>query len=336
MRLIKLSFTLAPVTFFYPILLLSSEAGDRPADAHEVALAQKEFDDEDVGGLLGWYLRMCLTCVEWSGAAVIKLMQWAGSRPDLFGHDFCAVFSQLQDDTTPHSWSHTEKVMSEAYGKNWRDRITLDEIVGSGCIGQVYVGECVKDDSTGEKRKVAVKVLHPSVEEDIDADLDLMRCAVRAARYLPFDVFANLKWLNLEGVVEEFARLLKIQLDLRQEAENLRRFNQNFKDDEQVEFPELVHGYQPTKNVLVESYCDGVPVLQWAREHSEDKPRLQKMCKTAINAVCKMIFLDNFMHGDLHPGNVFVSPNGEKFILFDVGIVAEYSEADHMAIVDSK
>lgn len=38
--------------------------------------------------------------------------------------------------------------------------------------------------------------------------------------------------------------------------------------------------------------------------------------------------------GDLHPGNVFVSPDGKKFILFDVGIVNEYSDADHQLIVD--
>lgn len=38
--------------------------------------------------------------------------------------------------------------------------------------------------------------------------------------------------------------------------------------------------------------------------------------------------------GDMHPGNVFVSPDGKKFILFDVGIVNEYSEADHNLIID--
>jgi aarF domain-containing kinase len=38
--------------------------------------------------------------------------------------------------------------------------------------------------------------------------------------------------------------------------------------------------------------------------------------------------------GDLHPGNVFISRDGNKFILFDVGMVTEYSESDHQAIVD--
>ena len=52
-------------------------------------------------------------------------------------------------------------------------------------------------------------VMHPNVENDIDADLDLMRFSVRAAQKLPWDVFANLKWLNLEGAVEDFGKYIR-------------------------------------------------------------------------------------------------------------------------------
>lgn len=37
--------------------------------------------------------------------------------------------------------------------------------------------------------------------------------------------------------------------------------------------------------------------------------------------------------GDLHPGNVFISRDGKKFIVLDVGIVTEYSDDDHSKIV---
>jgi aarF domain-containing kinase len=326
-RLVKLAFTLAPVVAFYPLLMLTHKR-DTSQDAQNIILAQ----DADVGGALGWYLRLCLHCVELSGAAVIKFMQWAGSRPDLFGHDFCSVFSQLQDDTTPHSWKHSVKVLEEAFGSDWKTKIQLFEVLGSGCIGQVYRGQVVQDDNS--PREVAVKVLHPNVEEDIDADLDLMRVSVRALNWVPFGMFSNLKWLNLEGVVEEFASLLKEQLDLRKESANLERFNKNFAGDPSIVFPELITGYSPSKHVLVETFCPGVPVLQFAREHQDDRALLHKLCKTAVRAVCKMIFLDNFMHGDCHPGNVRISPDGKQFILLDVGIVAEYTNSDHDMLVD--
>jgi hypothetical protein len=62
--------------------------------------------------------------------------QWASSRPDIFGEAFCARFSQLQDNTTPHSWEHTKRIMREAYGIDWEQKIQLNELLGSGCIGQ--------------------------------------------------------------------------------------------------------------------------------------------------------------------------------------------------------
>ena len=81
--------------------------------------------------------------------------------------------------------------------------------------------------------------MHPNVEANIDADLDLMRFFVRVVQKLPWDVFSNLKWLNMEGAVEEFSDLLKLQLDCRVEAANLERFNQNFADSEHVVFPKV-------------------------------------------------------------------------------------------------
>jgi len=46
-----------------------------------------------------------------------------------------------------------------------------------------------------------------------------------------------------------------------------------------------------------------------------------------------MIFEDNFVHSDLHPGNIFVSPDGEKLVVLDAGIVTEHTDTDHELIV---
>ncbi|CAB9514328.1 ABC1 family protein C21C3.03, mitochondrial [Seminavis robusta] len=342
-RAAKLMCTLAPVMALYPFrrLLLGSSHHDNHSqennskvDVHALALHGEQ--QIQSGGALSWYLELCLGCVEWSGAAVIKCMQWAGSRPDMFGHDFCAVFSRLQDSTTPHAWRHTERMLQEAYGDNWQDRIKIKHknksILGSGCIGQVYKGQVLDQD--GNPMDVAVKVLHPNVVFDIDADLDLMRFFVRAVQKLPWDVFSNLKWLNLEGAVEEFADLLKLQLDCRVEAANLEQFNRNFADSEHVEFPKLVDGYAPSKNVLIETFCEGIPVIQFAKENKDNQELLSEMCFAAIESVCNMIFLHNFMHGDLHPGNVFIDPKRKKIVLFDVGIVTAYSDDDYENLVD--
>lgn len=282
-RMIKLGALLTPMILLSPIMALSSNEIDNDADAHLLALQQ----EHEATGITAAYLKMCLYLVEHAGAAVIKLTQWASSRPDLFGHDFCAVFTKLQDDTTPHSWKHTQKALREAFGDDYESKIKIDNLLGSGCIGQVYKGQ-IKNPNTQEWEPVAVKVLHPNVQTDIDADLELMRTTVRLLQTLPFQVFEPMKWLNLEGVVEEFADLLNLQLDLRIEAHNLERFNENFKGHKTIVFPKLIPGYESTKDVLVETFLEGVPVLQYARNNNANQAQLTELCTEAIKAVCKV------------------------------------------------
>lgn len=52
-----------------------------------------------------------------------------------------------------------------------------------------------------------------------------------------------------------------------------------------------------------------------------------KICSLASNAMLKMVFVDNFTHGDLHPGNILVhmTETGPKVIFLDCGIVTDVS-----------
>lgn len=60
---------------------------------------------------------------------------------------------------------------------------------------------------------------------------------------------------------------------------------------------QLIKGYNPTNDVLVMTFCEGVPVLEFIRENQDDPDLLRKMCNIGIRSVCKMIFEDNFLHG---------------------------------------
>jgi len=376
-RILKLTIVFTPVVALYPLHWMtwylfgnyvgSDDDNNNITDAHDIALRSISFNGDNSLSLSlsnGWYYRLCLWCVEYSGAACIKIMQWAGSRPDMFGQEFCAVFSKLQDSTKTHSWKHTKAAMKDAYGDDWEDKIKLgkNDILGSGCIAQVYKATVIMDDDdddyfdsesdfdnknskkysnvngNGKKkeRPMAVKVMHPNVEDDIDADLDILRLTVRILEHTKIGPVKNLKWLNLPGFIEEMAIMLKTQLDLRTEGENLRQFNNNFAEDEKNQttiFPKIVEKYPPTKGVLMETFMEGQPVMEFIRSNKADQKLMTEMCTEAIRAVCQMLFLDNFTHGDMHPGNVLVT-NDYKFVLLDVGITTIHSESDHRLVSD--
>jgi hypothetical protein len=47
--------------------------------------------------------------------------------------------------------------------------------------------------------------------------------------------------------------------------------------------------------VLVETFCEGRPIMDFVRNNTENQSVLRELCTYAIEAVCQMIFLDNFV-----------------------------------------
>lgn len=86
------------------------------------------------------WLHLLLKATETSGPTYIKLGQWASTRRDLFSEAFCAQFSRLHVQVSPHPWTHTEHILRQAFGEDWGRVLCFEkqEPVGSGCVAQVY------------------------------------------------------------------------------------------------------------------------------------------------------------------------------------------------------
>lgn len=74
-------------------------------------------------------------------------------------------------------------------------------------------------------RKVAVKVRHPNVAEQIELDFRIMRFLAELANRLP-----GLRFLNLSESLKQFSHTLASQTHLDIEGIHLVLFNQNFKN----------------------------------------------------------------------------------------------------------
>ncbi|XP_015443844.1 uncharacterized aarF domain-containing protein kinase 2 isoform X4 [Pteropus alecto] len=197
---------------------------------------------------------------------------------------------------------------------------------------------------------VAVKVLHPGLLSQVQMDLLLMKMGSRVLALLP-----GIKWLSLPEIVEEFEKLMVQQIDLRYEARNLEHFQCNFLNVNSVKFPTPLHPFV-TSDVLVETYEESVPVSSY-QQAGIPVDLKRKIAWLGINMLLKMIFVDNFVHADLHPGNILVqgadglSKSQEerlqqvdvcdtlavavapaqcplRLVLLDAGIVAELQAAD--------
>jgi len=87
---------------------------------------------------------------------------------------------------------------------------------------------------------------------------------------------------------------------------------------------------------------EGSPITNFMQLKSEIGDNVyklkMKLSDLGCRLVLKMVFFDNFIHGDLHPGNMLVQiqPNGEpKLVILDCGIVySSKSEQEHQNLID--
>ena len=249
--------------------------------------------------------------VEKAGPTFTKLIQWATTRNDIFPPDFIEHFTKLQDHTLGHSWDETEKLLEASYGKDYMDLFEFesgkefrkkDKIrpIGSGCIAQVYKAKLKK--SIGilpVGSEVAIKVTHPNILHKVCVDFYILNKITKAIESVPF---LNLDYLSMKDSVGQFRDIMLPQLDLRIEARNLKRFRRDFADDPQVEFPQPVMDLT-TEKVLVEAFIHGEPILNYCDEGRKEKKDREHLAKIGLETVMKMIFLYDFVHGDLHPGS---------------------------------
>ncbi|XP_068459276.1 uncharacterized aarF domain-containing protein kinase 2 [Clinocottus analis] len=146
---------------------------------------------------------------------------------------------------------------------------------------------------------VAIKVIHPGIRKQVEIDIMLMKAGSWLLQCLP-----GLKWLSLCEVVEEFEKLMIKQIDLRFEARNIERFQENFRNVDYVKFPTTLRPFV-TRTILVETFEESVPVSNFLSPEVPLEVK-QKIAKMGMETMLKMVFVDNFVHGDLHPGNILV------------------------------
>jgi len=272
------------------------------------------------------------------GPTFVKLAQWASTRPDLYPPALIKRLESLQDDVkVNYSMRTVENTLREAFGDNWKDIIEIDgKPLGAGCVAQVFRGMLI-DAKTQEKKPVAIKLIHPHVEKIIKTDMELLGLFATFV-----DSFPSLKILALGETCREYCNSMTAQLDLRLEASNLSLFASKFENDPWAAFPTPIEGFV-RHNVLIETLMEGSSIVNFMKMKAEDVGDTVTMLKLKLSdlgcrSVIKMIFFDNLIHGDMHPGNILVqfSPKGEPRLVFlDAGIVYfSKTEADHKNLVE--
>ncbi len=261
------------------------------------------------------------------GPTFVKFGQLLATRPDLVPQEFIDEMSILHDQVQPIAFSTVTEVISEELGSDWKKHFKSisEEVLGSASIAQVHLAELQSG------AKVVLKVQRPGILATINDDLSVLYfIAELLEKYIP-----EVRLFNPLGMVDEYFKTLQLETNFIVEANNLRRFKENFKDQVNIIIPE-VHFPLTTERVLTMEAIDGRPLSQIhdATEISEKyNSDPDKIIEIGLKAYLKMVFVDGFFHGDLHPGNFFILPNN-KIGLVDFGVVGRLNFKTQTAIVN--
>lgn len=234
--------------------------------------------------------------------------QWASSRADLFPPIVCTLLVKLQSNVGPHAFHHTQRAIQDAF------LYTIDELfdsfdpdpIGCGAIAQVHratikEARCLPSTiDSRPNREVAVKVLHPGARLMIQTDLIIMNAMAKLLDVL----IPGAQWLSFPDEARIFGEMMQSQLDLQREARHLLTFKKNFETWQGIDFPTPLHGFMAS-DVVIESFVHAVPMSKFLQLGSGGFDK--ELGRLGLTSFLKMLILDNFVHSDLHPGNIMVT-----------------------------
>jgi len=257
------------------------------------------------------------------GPSFIKLGQLVSTRPDLVPPEACAEFEKLQDTVPAFPVSQVREIIETELGDSLEALFKeFDETpVASASVSQVH--RAVLPDGT----VTAVKVRRPGIRTTIEVDLEIM---FNLAELIEKHIH-GMETLDPIGIVREFSRTIKRELNFDIEAGNIERFARNFRSDTNIYVPK-VYRHLSTDKVLVMEFVEGIKISD-LNALADANLNLELIADRGADIILKQIFEHGFFHADPHPGNILVLPDN-VICLLDYGMTGTLTGRNRDNLVD--
>ena len=272
-----------------------------PDDKRPDFLKPPENETQDI------YRRIRLA-IEELGPTFVKLGQILSVRRDILPLPLIDELLFLTDSVKPVPYEKVQAVIEETCGAVGEFCIFIDpEPFAAASLSQVHRATLT------DGSDVVFKVQRPDIRELIEVDLTILEnLAERAEKSFPY-----LKAYNPTGLIEEFSKQMRKELDFILDGKNAETIALNMKELPGVKVPKIYWEYSGPR-LLVMEYIKGTRID--AIEALSEKHDLKKLADIGFEAYLKQIFVDGFFHGDPHPGNLLVTDDG-RVVFLDFGMV---------------
>jgi len=258
------------------------------------------------------------------GPLYVKFGQILSTRRDLLPDDIAEELARLQDQVPPFPGEQARAIVEKSLGEPVGTLFAEFSLqpLASASIAQVHAARL--HDGT----EVVVKVVRPGIEKIIRRDIDLLYTVARMARRYSSDA----RRLRPVEVVAEYDKTIHDELDLAREAANCALLRRNFAASELLYVPQIYWDYTRSE-VMVQERIHGIPVDQ-IDELERAGIDLGMLGRRGVEIFFTQVFRDNFFHADMHPGNIFVAPDG-RYIGVDFGIMGTLTTEDQRYLAEN-
>ncbi len=243
------------------------------------------------------------------GGVMIKVGQFLSARLDVLPPEITDELSGLQDEVPAEKFEDIRLSAEAELGSPLSGFFSHFEEtpLAAASLGQVHRARLheAQAQALGFDR-VVVKIQRPHIDQLVEVDLSAIRVVGNWLKhYRPVSDRAD-----VPAIVEEFAATIHEEIDYLSEGRNAEKFTENFKDDPNVHVPRVVWD-RTTPRVLTLEDVFSIKISDYDTITAAGIDR-GEVAERLLGTYLKQIFEDGFFHADPHPGNLFVTPLGEK------------------------
>lgn len=241
--------------------------------------------------------------------AFTKAAQVLGARADFLPAPFIDELSQFHDAVPPRPFATLAPLVEADLGRSLDDVFARIDPAALGAASLAQVHRATLRDG----HEVVVKIRYPEIPRIIPLDLGMLRRVVALVQRIQ-------RRIDMRAIVTEVTRFIEFELDFPREVRATERLAKTLSDCPDVVVPR-VYGALCGQDTIVLEYLEGIQVARTA-ELVAAGHKLPVVARKIGALYGSMIFEHDFFHGDPHPGNLLVLPDG-RIGLLDFGLCKE-------------
>jgi len=265
-------------------------------------------------------LRMAM---EELGPTFIKFGQLLSTRPDVVPKPYVDEFRKLQDDVPSLPVDEIKRQIQRQLGQPVEEICSEFSAVAlaTASIAQVHRARLL------DGEEVVFKVRRPGITRTVETDVDiLMGLAHLVEQHVP-----EIALYDPVGLVKEFRRTIRREMDFLREGHTMERFSANFAGDPTVYVPK-VFWHHSGETVLTIEYVPGIKISEF-KELTARGYDLKELARRGAKVFLKQVLDHGVFHGDPHPGNIFVLPD-HVICMLDYGMVGRLNTELKQQLID--